>query len=292
SSGWIRYTGAGAFDVSAPGDNPDSAAFPRYMSPLTDGSRVRAVRAVQAMRTARAARRRLADDAAWTLEEWAAAAFDAYVPTAEEAIPLLIAEWEQVGGTDPRRARLVDEAMDQLRAWDHVAEADSEAATLFVLWQERLRSGGYEGDYAQFRAMEDVVAALERDWGSSTVAWGEINRLQRVRSNEGVVFSDQRESLPVPGAPIWGGSIFTFNAQPVEGAARRYGVSGTRWIAAAELGTDVRFRSIVPFGQSADPRSAHWADQAVLYARGELKNALFRREEIIANARRVYRAVR
>ncbi|MGH7464166.1 MAG: penicillin acylase family protein, partial [Longimicrobiales bacterium] len=48
SSGWIRYTGAGAFDVSAPGDNPDSAAFPRYMSPLTDGSRVRGVRAVQA----------------------------------------------------------------------------------------------------------------------------------------------------------------------------------------------------------------------------------------------------
>jgi acyl-homoserine lactone acylase PvdQ len=46
---------------------------------------------------------------------------------------------------------------------------------------------------------------------------------------------------------------------------------------------------VVPFGQSGDPASDHWFDQAALYARGELKAAVFGRDAVMANARRVYR---
>lgn len=277
ASGWISSTGPGAFNVSAPPDNPDPAAFPPYMSPAPESAR------------ARYARRLLLADSAWTFDGWAASAFDMFVPAAEDAIPLLIAEWEQVGGRNPLRARVLDEPVDMLRAWDRRAAPGSEAATLFLLWQEHLRAADQEDELARFRAMEDVLARLQRDHGGMAVAWGDVNRLQRVRPAAGETFSDDGASLPVGGAPAPAGSLFTFTARTVDGARLRYGIGGTRWIAATELGPAVHFRSVVPFGQSGDPASDHWFDQAALYARGELKAAVFGRDAVMTNARRVYR---
>jgi acyl-homoserine-lactone acylase len=273
ASGWIA--GPGVFRVSAGVDHADPAQFPRYMSAQAETGRAREAR-------------RLLADSTWTFDQWVAAAFDTWLGAAEESIPLLIADWEQIGGQNPLRARGLDEAVDVLRSWDHYAAPDSEAATLFVLWQERLHTGAYDGEFARFRAMEDVLVRLRRDLGSAAVPWGELNRLQRVRSDEDEQFSDDISSLPVGGAPPWAGGVFMFAARD-EGTGRRFGIGGTRWIGATELGPDVRFRSVVPFGQSADPASAHWFDQGPLYVSGELKAARFQREEVMANARRVYR---
>ena len=56
-------------------------------------------------------------------------------------------EWEEVVARNPRRARALDAVIDSLRSWDRVATVESVPTTLFVLWQERLRSG----DYARYR---------------------------------------------------------------------------------------------------------------------------------------------
>ena len=275
AGGWLQSTGAGFAGAAAQGDAPDPARFPRYMTTRPESPR------------AESARRIAGADSVWTLDNWSAASFDAWIPGVDDALPLLIAEWEQVGGQNAQRARSLDAPVEMLRSWDHVADAESEAATLYILWQERLRTGAYTGEYARFRAMEDVIAQLRRVHGSAAVAWGEVNRLQRTSGIE-ADSSGERESLPFGGAPDWAGTLFVVDARASDDAERR-AVSGTRWIGVTRTGPQITFRSIVPFGQSGDSASAHGFDQAALFARGELKSGLFGREEVLAAARRVYR---
>ena len=56
-----------------------------------------------------------------------------------------------------------------------------------------------------------------------------------------------------------------------------------------EFGPRVRARSVVTYGQSADPASPHFFDQAALYAEGRLREAWFWREDVERQAVRSYR---
>jgi acyl-homoserine-lactone acylase len=274
AAGWLQNTSSMPFRATAQG-NLDAADYPAYMAPDADNER------------AASSRRLLAGDSAWTFDAWARAAFDTYVTSAEDALRHLIHDWEDVGGRQPLRAMRIDEAVDLLRSWDRRSSIESPEMTLFVLWQERLRAGGYTGEYVHFRAMEDAVEQLRREAGTAVVAWGDINRLQRVHATGESSFDADAVSLPVPGAPAWTGAIFAFQAPPGP-RGLRFGTSGSAWVSVVELGAQVRSRSVLPFGQSTDPASPHWFDQAPFYARGELKPVWFAREDVMANARRVY----
>ena len=85
------------------------------------------------------------------------------------------------------------------------------------------------------------------------------------------------------------GSIFTFNAGGNGRPDLRLGRSGNSFVEIVEFGDVVRARSILNYGQSGDPASPHFFDQAALYARREFKPAWFSREEVEANAVRSYR---
>jgi acyl-homoserine-lactone acylase len=50
----------------------------------------------------------------------------------------------------------------------------------------------------------------------------------------------------------------------------------------------VRAKSILAGGQSADPASKHFNDQAAMYSRGEFKDVLFYKEDIEQNLERRY----
>jgi acyl-homoserine-lactone acylase len=142
------------------------------------------------------------------------------------------------------------------------------------------------GEWARIQALETAVADLERDWGTAFVAWGEINRLQRPVNG---AFSDERPSTPVAGSSGLFGLLHEFNSMPTEGQKRWYGRGGNSYVSVVEFGPKVGARTVIPFGQSADPTSPHYRDQSEIYGRGEFKPAWTALEEVRANAVRSYR---
>ena len=117
-----------------------------------------------------------------------------------------------------------------------------------------------------------------------------VDRHQRFNSNADIAVSDDRESLPMIGGHGGMGVSFCYLARRGENTKRRYGYHGHSYVAAVEFDPEngPTARSIIPFGQSRDPNSPHYNDQAPPYAAGRLKRVLFGQADVQAGAARAY----
>jgi penicillin amidase len=278
-TGFVQNCNQTPFTTTSVG-NPEKTSFPSYMVREGDNAR------------AKISRRILAREQKFTFDDWSHAALDTYVIESEAQIPELAGEVDKLRQRDPARAGKLASAIEELRRWNHISSIDSKAMTLFALWFERftrLRASGAKDDFLRARALEEVINDLQRDFGTWQVAWGEVNRLQRIQSGgELEQFSDQRPSLPVAGAPGWVGIVNNFYTRPEKGQKRRYGVAGTSFVSVVEFGPQVRARSLLVFGENADPQSAHNFDQAQLYSKLEFKPAWYSLAEIKSHAKAIY----
>jgi acyl-homoserine lactone acylase PvdQ len=269
ASGYVQNTNSTPFTVTT-GSGLDSTRFPRYMVG-TEGDNTRA----------QMSRRVLTEREKFTFEQWSVAATDTRVQMAESAIPRLKTAFDSLRTRDAARAAKLEPHVASLLAWDRRSAVASTEMTLFF-GMMNLGAGGS----ALLDGLERAVDALQKEWGTTSVAWGNVNRLQRRHWSGLQPFSNDSLSLPVPGAPGWLGIIYVFNSrrQP----PRQFGTSGNSYVGVVEFGPRVRAGSIVYFGQSSDPASPHFFDQAPLYARGLFKPAWFYRDEVEANAKRTY----
>jgi penicillin amidase len=278
-TGFVQNCNQTPFTTTSDG-NPEKGRYPSYMVRESDNAR------------ARISRRILSGNNKFTFDDWTRAGLDTHVIESETAIPGLVSEVEKLKQKDEARAAKLAPAIAELQSWNHISSIDSKGMTLFALWFERLarlRAAGTRDEWLQSTALEQVMADLQQQFGSWQVAWGEVNRLQRIQSGgELEAFSDQRPSLPIAGAPGWVGIVNNFYTRSEKGLKRRYGVAGTSFVSVVEFGPRVRARSLLVFGEDADPKSDHYFDQAHLYSKLQFKPAWYYLDDVKAHSRQIY----
>jgi acyl-homoserine-lactone acylase len=239
-----------------------------------------------------------------TLDSLIAAAYDPHLTAFEVLLPPLLAAYDRLGDGDPRRGSL-HEPIASLRGWDRRSARDSIPAALAILWGEQLAAEagarahaaheptydyllGHLTDEERLEALGAAVARLERDMGSWKIAWGEINRFQRLTGDRVQPFDDTKPSLPVGFAPAQWGSLASFDYSKPRTTRHIYGSEGNSFVAAVEFGPTVRAKAIMTGGESSDPSSPHFADQAPMYSEGRCREVLFSPEDVSAHAERRY----
>ena len=287
ANGWIMNTNNWPYSAAGP-NSPRREAFPRYMD--TFGENARGIHAIRVLENRKD----------FTLPSLISSAYDPYLPAFAQLIPSLIAAYDQA--PNPTKAKLSGQ-IALLRRWDYRWDVSSMPTSLAVFWGEalwdQLNKGGARPDIAameratagqKLQALADASDKLERDFGSWGVAWGDINRFQRISPAIVHPFSDARPSIPVPfTSGVWG-SLASFGARSYPGTKRYYGTSGNSFVAVVEFGKDkVRARAVSAGGESGDPASPHFNDQAERYSLGNLREVYFYPAQLKGHTERQYR---
>ncbi len=230
--------------------------------------------------------------------------YDSYLPWFEKPMPALIKAWDDDVPGDTLKAK-VAEQIATLRPWDLRWSATSIPTSLAVYWgtevQRRLGSAARQAgvstdDYmvspAGRQQMLGALAAasnrLTADFGSWKTPWGNINRFQRLDDSITSHFDDSKPSITVPfTSAIWG-SLASFGARAYPNTKKWYGTSGNSFIAVVEFGDSVRARAVTAGGESGDPASKHFNDQAERYASGNLREVYFYPSQMKGHTERVY----
>ncbi len=295
ASGWVYNSNNWPWSAAGEGSSPRRESFPRYVE--TSGEET--ARGFHALRV-------LGGKAGWTMSSLTAAAFDSYLPAFERMIPPLIAAYDQLPATDSFKAKFA-EPIAALRAWDYRWSAESVPTALAVFWGERAgRRVSRDARAAAISVMQyiatsraapaellaslgDAVDALSADFGTWKTSWGEINRFQRINDDIAPHFDDAQPSIPVPfTASVWG-SLAAFGARAYPNTKKWYGTSGNSFVAVVEFGDSVRAQAITAGGESGDPRSPHFNDEAERYAFGRLRDVYFYRSQLVGHTEREYR---
>lgn len=290
-NGWIQntnnwpYTAAGAY-------SPKARDYPAYMSMNPENPRgIHAVRVLENRKN-------------FTLDSLIASAYDSQLPAFESLLPQLFAAWDELQAGDTLKGSLAQQ-IAALRGWDMRYALDSVPTSLAVFWAQDLTATFGAAakarevqvlDYIQaaitpqqrLQALERAAAKLTADFGTWQTAWGDINRFQRLSGDIVQPFDDNKPSLPVAFASANWGSLAAYGMTSKSKTKRLYGERGNSFVAAVEFGPRIKARSILAGGESGDPASPHFSDQAAMYARGEFKEVLFYKADVEKHLERKY----
>ena len=201
------------------------------------------------------------------------------------------------------------EAINILREWDFKTSKESVAMTLAHFYGTRVWELGSSGkmnerptqmelfDHIEnylsreemLTCLESVISNLVADFGTWNVPWGEVNRYQRLNGDIHQPFDDNKPSIPIGFASGRWGALAAYGARYTNNTKKIYGTRGNSFVAVVEFGEKVKAKSILAGGQSGDPDSAHFNDQAQRYADMQFKEVPFYKEDVLKRAKRTYK---
>jgi acyl-homoserine-lactone acylase len=291
TNGWLQNTNN--WPYSAAGANsPKKKDYPVYMQ--TGGENPRGTHAMQVLEARKD----------FTLNTLIAAAFDTYLTAFSGLIPQLIKSYDKLTSLDPMKAQL-GQQIGALRGWDLRWSVSSVTTSLAVFWGEELwrrssadaaKAGMTVYDYMatkvtprqQLEALAAATDTLQADYGSWKTPWGEINRFQRITDDIVHPFNDSGPSIPVGFTSSRWGSLASFGARPYKNTRKWYGTSGNSFVAVVEFGDSVHAKAITAGGESGNPASPHFIDQAQRYATGDLRDVYFYPSQLKGHTQREY----
>ncbi|GGW47139.1 penicillin amidase [Arenibacter certesii] len=288
-NGWFQncnstpYTAALEF-------SPKKEDYPNYMS--IDQENFRGVHAISLLK----------DRSDFTLDNLITLAHDPYLPAFEKLIPGLVEAFDKIY---PKN-EVLGGPIDVLRNWDYKTSTEAVGMTLAhyygtlygsegVLPQEMsdMDAMNYFGTQSplseRLKLFTVVVAQLEKDFGTWNIPWGEVNRYQRINGEIQQPFDDALPSIPIGYASGRWGALAAYGARYSNNTKKIYGTRGNSFVAVVEFGEKVKAKSILAGGQSGDPSSPHFNDQALPYAKAEFKEVPFYKEDVVKRAKETYR---
>lgn len=285
-NGWLQncnstpYTAALEF-------SPKKENYPNYMS--IDRENFRGVHAIELLK----------GRSGYTLDSLIKLAHDPYLPAFEALIPGLIKQYK----TDNEKSPKLQEAIQLLDEWDFKTSKESIAMTLAHLYgtamgEKAMRPDGlsdmdamvYFGTKSKegTQIFEDVLEQLISDFGTWKIPWGEVNRFQRLNSDIQQPFSDEKPSIPIGFASGRWGALAAYGVSYDNNTKKIYGTRGNSFVAVVEFGDKVKAKSMLAGGQSGDPYSPHFKDQAQRYADIEFKEVPYYKEDVLKRAEETY----
>ncbi len=287
-NGWIQNSNATPYTVSGE-FSPDPANYPAYMAP--DPENFRQLNSVEL----------LSATSALDINSLLDLAYDPTLKGFEQMIPGLVSAWDELETDWPD----LEQPIEALRSWNFDVSVDSVAMTLAHFYgmnaaqdietpagMTQLEQINWLGTDAsavdKLRVFSETLAELTASFGTWNTPWGEVNRFQRITGDINHPYSDNAPSLPVGMASSRWGALASFGARAFPGTNRIYGNSGNSFVAVVEFGERVEAISILAGGQSSDPASPHFDDQAQRYVDRAFKSVAFYPEDVNAREQRRY----
>jgi len=296
-NGWLQNCNSTPFTVAGK-YSPKKSDYPDYMAP--DGENFRGINAV----------RILDKEKSYTLNKVIAAGYDTYLAAFEKLIPALINAFEKSVSKSDTTSTELEEAISILKKWDLRCAEKSVATTLAVEWGETISPFIYKtivngkpkadivdktNEFAATASADDliiplqnVISSLKKKFGNWQVPWGDINRFQRISPDIDNKFDDDEPSIPVSYASSQWGMLPSYSSRTFPGTKKRYGVHGNSFICVVEFGKKIIAKSLLAGGESGDINSKHFFDQGLMYSKGQFKDVLFYKEDVMKHAERKY----
>jgi len=295
ASGWIQNCNSTPFTASG-ASSPKKENYPHYMAP--DGENFRGINAAKI----------LSSGSHYTIDKVIAAGYNTHLAAFDVLLPALFRAYKSHAAD--RLYTALQEPVKVLEAWNRNSSEPSVATTLAIEWGQKLlpaimkNEPGGDDEAGQvektnrfaahvsatdlLQPLVAVVNDLTGKFGKWQIAWGEINRYQRLTGNLTETFDDSKPSLPDGFAASTWGCIPSFVSRTYPGTKKRYGYNGNSFICAVEFGKRIKAKSLLTGGESGDPSSRHFGDQAEMYTRGRFKEVLFYKEDILQHVEKSY----
>lgn len=288
-NGWIQNCNSTPY-TSALEFSPKREDYPNYMS--RDQENFRGIHAIEL----------LTGRSGYTLGGLIELAHDPYLPAFEALIPGLVKAYDE--NPNPE----LEEAIDVLRNWDYTTSEESIAMTLAhyygtIFWTAALtgkmktrptqlelfnNNEKWMSSERRVELFKQVLDNLESDFGTWKMPWGEVNRYQRLNGDIRQAFDDDKPSIPIGFASGRWGALAAYGARYSNNTKKIYGTRGNSFVAAVEFGDKVKAKTMLAGGQSGDPESPHFNDQAQRYADMEFKDAAYYKEDVLKRAEVTY----